>query len=173
MEKALKLSRENWRMWENYLCLSVQLEDFPKTLMAMNILVGMQKFELFKPPVFRALNDYGHTEGKFEKVKWIYDQMANTTSMSAEIWNLYGDYLDGHVPIADVVQIRLKACRSLMKIGWEQDSEICQQVVEPLTILFKASQTLETEKEKFEIQMFVNNTKKKIEMKLGNSINFE
>ena len=60
-----------------------------------------------------------------------------------------------------------------MKIGWEQDSEICQQLVAPLTILAKTAKTLETEKEQFEIEMFVNNTKKKIEMKLGNSINFE
>ena len=103
MEKALKISRENWRMWENYLCLSVQLKDYPKTLMAMKILVGMQKFELFKAPLFAALNGYGRTEGNFEKVKWVYDQMLNTTSMSHEIWTLYADLLEGNVPIPDLV----------------------------------------------------------------------
>jgi len=70
--------------------------------MAMRTLIGMKKFDLFKAPVFRALNDYGRTEGNFEKVKWVYDQMANTTSMSAETWTLYGDFLEGKVPVADL-----------------------------------------------------------------------
>jgi Flp pilus assembly protein TadD len=59
LEQALRLNRENWRMWENYLLLSVTMREGARVLMAMKILCNMQKFDLFTPKVFEAINVYG------------------------------------------------------------------------------------------------------------------
>lgn len=173
LEQGLKHSRRNWKMWENMLQLGISLKRPPAVLEAFQTLVELKHFECLQDPVFRVMWVIGAKEGKFAKVVELFLQYSNSTSPGPFFWKVYADLLcAAQKPLeqAEVVQLRIKACRALMKVGWDSDPEACEQLIVFLCEVANAYALIMDEPAKIEGRLFVQQVKEGIQKALRREI---
>jgi hypothetical protein len=115
----------------------------------------------------------GAKEGKFEKVRQLFNKYSQATSPSPFFWKVYADLLcaaQSPLDQFEVIQLRLKACRAVMKAGWEQDAEACEQLVVYATEVATAYAMLGSEQVKLEGRIFVQQVKQQMEATLHRDI---
>ena len=175
LEQGLKHSRRNWKMWENMLNLAIQLRKTPAMLEAFDSLLELHHFTSFPDSVFRIMWVIGAKEGKFERVRKLFIKFSQATSPSPFFWKVYADLLcaaQSPLDQFEVIQLRLKACRALMKTGWEEDAEACEQLLVYTTEVATAYGMLGSDQVKLEGRIFVQQVKQQVEKTLRRDISF-
>ena len=166
LEQGLRHSRLNWKMWENMLNLAISLQKTPSVLDSFAMLVELKRFECLGDAVFRVMWVIGAKEGKFKKVVELFQKYSNSTSPGPFFWKAYADLLcAAQQPLnqLEIVQLRIKACRALMKLGWETDPVACEQLVVYLTEVANAYTLVSEESAKMEGRLFVQMVKERIQ----------
>ena len=162
-------------MWENMLNLAIQLRKTPAMLEAFDSLLELHHFTSFPDSVFRIMWVIGAKEGKFERVRKLLIKFSQATSPSPFFWKVYADLLcaaQSPLDQFEVIQLRLKACRALMKTGWEEDAEACEQLLVYTTEVATAYDMLGSDQVKLEGRIFVQQVKQQVEKTLRRDISF-
>ena len=173
LEQGLKHSRRNRKMWENMLNLAIQLRKTATVLDSFENLLELRYYAAFLDSVFRIMWVIGAKEGKFEKVRQLFNKYSQATSPSPFFWKVYADLLcavQSPLDQFEVIQLRLKACRAVMKAGWEEDAEACEQLAVYATEVANAYAILGSEQVKLEGRIFVQQVKQQMEATLHRDI---
>lgn len=152
-EEGFKRSRNNWRICENMMFLSIDNKDLNKLLIAINNMYSMEKHELLKPNIFyNMINIFLTNFEKFnekqadyykDKIYNIFEKYSMKTGTIPEIWDLYALFIesvelqtqknniseeDKQLYYRAIMELRLKQARSLMVAGWDKDEAIMTKV---------------------------------------------
>ena len=162
-------------MWENMLNIAIQLRKTPSILEAFDSLLELRHYSSFPDSVFRIMWVIGAKEGKFERVRQLFSKYCQGTSPSPFFWKVQADLLcaaQSPLDQFEVIQLRLKACRAVMKAGWEEDVEACEQLAVYATEVATAYAMLGSEQVKLEGRLFLQQVKQQMQTTLRRDISF-
>jgi len=176
MSYGVKNDRQNWKMWENLLMLSVQIEEFPQALEAIRHLLRLDQTRLFDSQLFKIINTYARESLRVQEVFRLYTEVLRKLSSNYQIWEVYADFLaenrdhSEEFSIEKVLDAKIKACRNLMKPGWDRDPGLCEEALKLLKQLANTYNLTGSQKKKTEGRMFISNAVAKIQSTLGREV---
>ena len=162
--QGIKHDRQNWKMTENLLILSLQVQKFFTAVECVNYLIAQGQTRLIDKELFRALNFL--SEGKEKKLLDLYLFVVNKITVDCGVWKFYGDFVEKkfYEP-RKVLEIRFKACRSAM--GRENNQKNAYELEEIAQDLNRAYHDIDDNKVKYEGQLYLISVCKKIKEALG------
>jgi tetratricopeptide (TPR) repeat protein len=174
IQQSVKYNRNSSKLWDNYLSLATQLRKFPSVLEAVGHLISLRQTEQLTSSLWKRLNYIALHEPRYRlRVHGLYEKFSLQTTLSHEVWKAFADLIAIDEDWMQVVELRLKACRALMKASWETNSAVCEELVEYLKEL-QATYALEDSeamsKAKVEGRLFISNTLSKISARLGRQV---
>lgn len=175
LKQGLKHTRRNWKMWENMLNLAIQLRNTPSVLESFENLLELRQYECLADSVLRIMWVIGAKEGKFSTVCRLFRRYCEETSPSPFFWKVYADLLcaaQSPLDQFEVIQLRLKACRAVMKTGWEGEEKACEELVGYGMEVANAYAMVENQQLKVEGRLFLQQIKQSIESTLHREISF-
>ena len=134
LREGLKEKFENWKMWENYLFLALELREFSEAISAMDRLLGMKWKEpgaldkralrvLMEGTVFvteKLGSEVADEENKpavnfriLERVRALLEKIASIHTTDSEIWTLYADFEESQGRLQNALDGRISAYRAL------------------------------------------------------------
>ena len=152
LREAAKVAYDSWRIWQNFLYVSIDANEFDSAISAVTRLVDIKKDKQLDPDVFflflRVLkillekSPVPHGEHLKTKLFEMFEVVTNRISLDPHIWKAYSDY---YVLIADsikeeskeeemiknlelAVEKRQKLVRCLQISGWERDKSKFEMV---------------------------------------------
>lgn len=177
IQQSVKYNRSNWKLWENYLSLATQLRKFPNMLESVVHLINLKKTDQLTPSLWGRLNYIAVNEARYRlRIIDLYEKFALQEAPSAEVWKAFADLVSFDEDWMQVVELRLKACRALMKSGWETDSSLCEKLIGFLMELQDAYTQEDSEpmaKAKAEGRLFISNAVSKIQARLGRPVDLQ
>lgn len=133
LQEALRYMRSSWRIWQNFLFVSVDIGEFGQAINAVNELLELQEqrfdtevLSLLCSVVTKDTKDANGTPGSHHK-KAVDQMLANVESKistNPKVWEVFAQY---HADLGDVkkqVEYREKQYRASQKPGWESDREL-------------------------------------------------
>ena len=136
LEQAIKHNRKNWKLWENYIILSIECGLFYKAVSAARELIRLAMTERLNVNLmlkicnvflqnFVAKENVSQDEIRLSK-KQLYSFFHDYTEKVAkdwQVWRLIGRIKSIMKEDADEVkELKLKEIRALMTIGWEHQA---------------------------------------------------
>jgi tetratricopeptide (TPR) repeat protein len=162
--QGIKHDRQNWKMTENLLILSLQVQKFFTAVECIQHLLLQGQTRLFDKDLFRALNVL--SSGKEQKMLEVYQDVVNKITVECGVWKFYADFVEKNFyePLK-VLEIRTKACRSAMTR--ENNQKNAYELEEIAQDLNRAYQAIEDPKVRYEGKLYLASVCKKIKETLG------
>eukprot|EP01098_Paradermamoeba_levis_P013375 TRINITY_DN6089_c0_g4_i1.p1 TRINITY_DN6089_c0_g4~~TRINITY_DN6089_c0_g4_i1.p1 ORF type:complete len:794 (-),score=249.56 TRINITY_DN6089_c0_g4_i1:18-2399(-) len=163
---ALKFKRENWRIWENFMHLSFELEETQQAIYAFHQLLDLRGKEIdvqFLAFMTKVVLD----ENKPEEKKKLGELLGHVTSKIAtnpDIWQAYHDYYASIGDKEKAMDARLKQVRCCQNaVGWEKEPPKFEKLAKAGILLVEEYLAEGSEKSFYSAQMFLNGVLKKAE----------
>jgi hypothetical protein len=136
LEQALKQNRKNWKIWENYIILSLETLNFHKALSGARELIRQDKIERVNVTLMLKVCDVflkcyvikqesiPENEYKIHKrqLYLFFDEYTNKIAKDWQVWRLIGRIKTVlKEPYEEIKELKLKEIRALMAGGWEKD----------------------------------------------------
>ena len=133
LEQALKQNRKNWKIWENYIILSLETLNFYKAVSATRELMRADQWERLNVTLvlkicdaflkkFVVTQDLKQEEMKIAKKQLyaFFDEYTAHVTNDWQIWRLIGRIKAiMQESVQEVKEAKLKELRALMEVGWE------------------------------------------------------
>lgn len=131
----MKHNRQNWKIWENYIILSLETLKFHKAVSAARELIRQDKIDRVNVNLMLKICDVflknylakpnvTPEELKINKKQLyaFFDEYTSKVAKDWQIWRLIGR-IKGILqePVEEIKELKLKEIRSLMIINWEHD----------------------------------------------------
>lgn len=168
--QGIKHDRQNWRMTENLLILSLQIAKFFTAVECVQMLVNAGQCKLVDKDLFKVLNSL--CEGKEQRLLELYRMIVNKVTVDCGVWKKYADFMEFQLMDKEkVLELRLKACRSAMIRENSQKNAV--ELEEIAIDLSRAYQMCDDDKVKYQGKLYLRSVAKKIQEALGRQANFE
>ena len=168
---GIKHDRTNWKMLENLLIISVQLQKFFTALECVRMLLKLTQNKLLDGQLFGVMNRIAG--GKEKKLEEVYVEMVNSISVSPGVWKCYGDFVENCVGMDGftwdrVLDLRVKACRNA-STGQINLNNV-EELEEMTRDLARAYSRIESDKVRYEGKLFINSLCRKIRDATGREL---
>jgi hypothetical protein len=186
LDEGLKRQRNNWKICENLMYISIDAKNINKLIFAMNHLFFLDKFERIKPDAYYNLVSLflkSEDEGVKSRLAYykkkiyeIFENFANKDGLNAEIWSLYALFVESSEISEEsthedkqkiynyVLELRLKQARNLMiEEVWEKDEKLIERLKKVIDSIEKDIKRLSSQDKIIEIGSFVSNVNSKID----------
>lgn len=154
LQEALRCNYEHWQIWENYICVAVDVGEFREALRAYHQLMdrkeGYKDVQILTILVRAVVENLPDSQGALAaslepKLKELLGRVSARHSSDAEIWHQYARlYGNGRGPNAEDNEKALnflnKAHRCRVQAsGWEKDPAHLRTIVEKAVELGEAT----------------------------------
>lgn len=168
--QGIKNDKQNWKMTENLLILSLQTRHFFTAIECVQYLVSFEQYRLIDKDLFSALNSL--SAGKEKRLLDLYQLVVNKTTVDCGVWKKYADFVEcSFFEVEKVLDLRLKACRSaMMRENTQKNALELEEIAQDL---HRAYEMCEDKKIKYQGSLYLRSVAKKIQESLGREVNFE
>jgi len=144
LQEALRCDFDNWRIWENYLVVSIDLRAFEEALKAYNRVLELKEkhvdaeiLDLLVKAVTEDLADIeGNSSSRLKpRLLQLFGHLTSQVTNNSHVWALYAKLtasggVEDDCTMQKVVQYRQRAQRSaVQQSNWEKTADSCQNVV--------------------------------------------
>lgn len=170
--QGIKHDRNNWKMLENLLIMSVKLGKYYTSIETLNYLIKMNQIRLIDSDLFGILNKL--SIGKEKSLKDLYALLVSTITVEPGIWKCYGDFVEKNLglykefTIEMTLDLRLKACRAALTK--DMNKELAEKIEGLAQDLQVAYGKMDNDKVKYEGKLFLASLVKKIRDALGRDV---
>ena len=144
MKEAARLAYDSWKIWQNFLYISIEANEFDYAITAVKRLVDIKEdkkldtdvFFLFLR-VFKILLEKSpipHGEHLKEELLRMFEKITDRISLDPHVWKAYAGFYEILVNsikddssedkikyLEQAVDKRQRLCRSLQMTGWERE----------------------------------------------------
>ena len=169
---GIKHDRNNWKMLENLLILSVQLSKYYTAIDCIQCLMNIGQLKLFDSDLFGMINKIAN--GKEHKLEETYKKIVNNVNVGYGVWRCYASFIEENLALGGefnkekVLDLRIKACRNAA--NKELNRKTAEDLEELTRELARAYGRIDDEKVRYEGKLYLNSLCKKIKDILGKEV---
>lgn len=144
LQEAIKYSRNNYRIWENYLYVCMDVGEFNQGIQAFQQILDMKNsideeiLSMLCTVVTKNISDANGLPGVNLRptLEKLLEYIASKYS-SPMLWSVYATYYQNLGDLLKAIEYREKQCRALQTNGWEQEKVLFEDMAKAVIELAK------------------------------------
>ena len=132
LKESLRISYDNWKIWENYLYVSMDIADFGEVIRAMKRILDLKKsvdVEILGILVRWLLENRRDVHDEqaskhFPALKTLIEDIKKVITNDPELWKIFSNFEEKTGSKKESVELLQKAYRASQVYGWESDEKL-------------------------------------------------